>query len=320
MVHMGMRRRQVLQLGALALMGATGCGHDRIEDRYVIAAVVLPDTPVGLASYLYRRSMDEPFHLLVAADGAEYLVERPAVNTPFTITLSPSGRWLGWSEGALFHLRDLTARTVRRFAGESEIMGAWWSPNGRWLLLSENRDDTWSFVDLEADTVTRPHGLAGSVVGLSPDGRVLLSTVDPREAVTTFRWFDPGSGQSGPTVTASAPEARTFPGNWPVLGIEGTTSVVPFFTSQSSDPYFGRAAFSSLVEFDLTDGREVVRRSLEPDEQWSLCAGWVNGVTATRRREGVLELVRLPELTADPEVLAQFRLDAEVTPPGTTTH
>jgi hypothetical protein len=159
------------------------------------------------------------------------------------------------------------------------------------------------------------------MVGLSPDGRVLLSNRDPSTAVTTFRWFEPRSGQSGPTVTATAQDALSYPANWPVPGPEATTAVVPFFTAQSAlDPYSVPQPLTSLVEFDLTDGHEVARRSLDPDERWDLRAGWVNGVTVTRRREGVLELVRLPDLTADPLVLAQLRPDAEVTPPGTTTH
>jgi hypothetical protein len=315
MLHMGIRRRRVLQFGAVAL-AAAACTPDPTDRFEAVAEILLPDSPIGFAAYLHRGSVQEPFNRLVSADGTRYLVPRPTTGGPFTITLSPSGRWLGWSEGPLFHVRDLTGSTVRRYTGESEIMGAWWSASGRWLLLAENRYDTWMMVDLEADTVARPHGLEGMVVGLSPDARVLLSSRDP----LTFRWLDPGSVESGPTVTATAPERHTYPGNWPVLGGNATTVVVPFFTSQLADPYFAREPLRLLVEFDLGDGHEVARRTLDPDEHWDLRASWVNGVTATRRREGVLELVRLADLTANPVVLGQFRLDAEVTPPGTTTH
>ena len=104
-------------------------------------------------------------------------------------------------------------------------------------------------------------------------------------------------------------------------GRDATTSVVPYFTAPSTlDPYFMAGPLTALVEFDLADGREVARRALDPAEHWSLLAGWVDGVTATRRREGVQELVRLADLGAEPLVLSQFGLGAEVTPPGTTTH
>jgi hypothetical protein len=164
------------------------------------------------------------------------------------------------------------------------------------------------------------------VSGVSTDGQILLAEVgqsadDPRRGFATFRWFDPAIGHTGPAATAAAQPELTYPGRWPVPGRDATTSVVPYFTAPSTlDPYFMAGPLTALVEFDLADGREVARRALDPAEHWSLLAGWVDGVTATRRREGVQELVRLADLGAEPLVLSQFGLGAEVTPPGTTTH
>jgi hypothetical protein len=267
-----------------------------------------------------------PLQYLRTADGAEYLLlERPPGAGLFTITLSPSGRWLGWSEGSSLHLRDLTGRSVRRYDGRTEIVGASWPPNGRWLLLAENRHDDWTLVDLETGALSYPTGLEGAVTGLSNEGRILLATMgqsadDARFGTASFRWFAPVDTTSDPTVTAAGQAELRYPGS-SVLGRDARTAVVAYFTAESAlDPYFAGGPLTALVEFDLVGGREVARRQLDAAEQWQLQGGWVNGVTATRRREGVQELIRLDQLAADPFVLGQFALDAEVTAPGTTTH
>ena len=106
----------------------------------------------------------------------------------------------------------------------------------------------------------------------------------------------PGHGPTGPSVTAAGQPELIYPGRWPVPGRDATTwscrtSPRRRRTTRTSWP---PGPLTALVEVDLADGREVARRALDPAEHWSLQAGWVDGVTATRRREGVQELVRLP--------------------------
>ncbi|MDW5328461.1 hypothetical protein [Plantactinospora sp. KLBMP9567] len=105
----------------------------------------LPATgPVGRGVLVYadlRR--DAPAPVLLTEDGRQHRLAQPVTSAQGAShtrpTLSPDGRWLGEQRDGRYVLRDLTG-TARHQLTEGSSPVAW-SPESRWLLLTDNLDE-----------------------------------------------------------------------------------------------------------------------------------------------------------------------------------
>jgi hypothetical protein len=288
-------------------------------------ASALPlDRAAGPASLLYSPQRPADPYYLVRRDGRQYLVSVPyPTEESFAITLSPDGRWLGWTEGNDFCLRDLTGVAVRRIEREHPGYGALWSADSRRLLLTGPLGVYW-LADLRTGAVDDVRGLPDDAcVGLSGDGAVLQWDYHDLR----FQWVDPRAARDDRTITPIhvAPGRRLeYPRFPPLLSPDGRHVIVPLFQARSSfDPYFAQGSAIALALCDLGDGHVIQRFDLSEDCRWRPLAYRPEGVVLLRHEPDRGEIAVLGR-SGQPRVVCTMPVGqpmlASVVVPGTTGH
>ena len=288
-----------LVLSGLVLSGLPWLPADgpaEVDHRYpaAVAFETAPPLPanraVGTASFVYgrctpTRSACEPF--LVLPDGKQYaLPEAPGFGT-ILVTLSPNGRWLGWSNGIEFYLRDLHGQRERLFRGKSGWTGARWSPDGRWLVLSWNNMGEFTIIDMNTGKGTFLDRVPGWPTVVTNEGNWIVwdtpfeggyDVLDPRTGRTEHHRVTPSVGRAGEYALP------------PVLTPCSCTAMVPLFPSGTVDPYFVHGPVVAIVEVDLADGHVITRLDLPRDD-----GSWHPKVALPD--EGILLLHVVPDAT-----------------------
>ena len=314
------------------MTGATGSGGDHwsiggypTTVAFLHDASPLPlDHACGPASLLYSLHRPGSPYYLVAQDGRQYLVPANYSRAePFAITLSPDGRWLAWTDGNDFRLRDLTGVAVRRVERNHPGYGAIWSSDNRWLLLDGPHAVYW-MVDVHTGAVDDVRDLPDDAcVGVSSDGSVLQwNDQDLR-----FQWVDPRPASQPADAPRTIRPIHVAPGRqleypklWPLLSPDCQRVIVPMFRARSSfDPYFAPGPTIALVLCDLGDGHVIKRFDLSGDCSWQLLAYRPEGIVLLRHQLGRSELAVL-DRSGQLHVVCTMPAAESVVIPGTTQH
>jgi hypothetical protein len=219
------------------------------------------------------------------SDGTEYLLPvSSGGGVLFTITLSPDGRWLGWSEE--FTMVDIGMGQATRTTGLS---------GGFLVGISDD----------------------GAVL----DAKLGQSRDDDRFGFVEFQWMDPHTGRSETSMRVTPGGEFQLPGRVPLLQPGSRTVVVPLFRDRSSgDPYFAPGPTIALVVLDLADGHVVSRLDLFGDDRWSPLGIAPNGVLLEREHAGAVEVSLIDVVTGERTDVARLPAGSQLTVRGGAGH
>lgn len=166
----------------------------------------LPATgTVGRGVLLYGTSVPGAGPpVLLTTDGRQHRLAEAVTNKDGLSysypTLSPDGRWLGEQRAGRYAVRDLVG-TARHELADGHAPVAW-SPDSRWLLLTDNLHETAPPIRLDLSTgVQQPVPIGDRqgwrAVAVLPDGDVLVNQIqldNTRQRNLDVRIVDPLTG------------------------------------------------------------------------------------------------------------------------------
>ncbi|GAA3752063.1 hypothetical protein GCM10022225_40480 [Plantactinospora mayteni] len=211
-----------------------------------------------------------PAPVLLTEDGRQYRLAEPVTSAQgyshTRPTLSPDGRWLGEQRDGRYVLRDLTGTARHQLAdGFSPVA---WSPESRWLLLTDNLDENAPPVRLDVTTgerrpVTGADSERWTPVAVLPGGDAVFLGIPKEPTRRTnleLRLVDP-AGDAEPT-----PVQLNL--RWHLRPMESVGTERPRLSPD------GRALLFSVVEVadpeqgmpGLDHGGELIRVDLTTNE------------------------------------------------------
>ncbi|MBF9129205.1 hypothetical protein I0C86_09480 [Plantactinospora sp. S1510] len=233
---------------------------------------------VGQGVLLYGRSVAEPGPpVLLTTDGRQHRLAEARSNrdglTYSYPSLSPDGRWLGEQRAGRYVVRDLVGSA--RFELSDGHAPVAWSPDSRWLLLTDNLHETAPPVRLDLTTgaqqpVPIGDGEGWRAVAVSSDGDVMVNQFqrdNTPQRNLDLRVVDPMTGRDRTRIQLDLnpylgpDEGRTYVP--PRLSPDGRTiwlGVVPIDRPEQGTP--GLESGGDLLLVDLTT--EAVRRTRLP--------------------------------------------------------